>query len=130
MAAEDLDNMVVSRTEAPRTADDNIVSHFEVDGAVDLEAANRAAAAEAGVKDVAFINYDVALAAHASRSDIEDLAHKNARNAPVDFSHPAFMRSTESSQWDNTLDDSDVSGSNPVVSDYNNFDNSPDNDTP
>lgn len=121
MAAEDLENMVVSRTEAPRTASDNVVGHFETEGAVDLDAANRAAAAEAGVKDVAFINYDVALAAHAARPDIEDLAHKNARNAPVDFSNAAFMRSTTSSQWDNTVDDTDVAGSAPLVDDYEDF---------
>ncbi len=122
MAAADLENMIVSRTEAPKTAQDNIRT-WDGEGHVDLESANRAAAAAANVKDVAFINYDVALAAHASREDIEDLAHKNARNAPVDFSHAAFMRSTTSSQWDNTVDDTDVSGSAPVVDNYNEFDN-------
>ena len=114
MAANDLDTMVISRTEAPRTAADNLDS-FDGVGHVSLEDANRAAAAAANVRDVAFINYDVALAAHAARDDIEDLAHKNARDMPVDFSSAAFMRSTNTSQWDNTVDDVDVPGSTPVV---------------
>lgn len=114
MAAEDLQNMVVSRQEAPRTAEDNL-THFDGEGHFDLETANREAAAAAGVRDAAFINYDVALSAHADRPDIEDLAHKNARNAPADFNEAAFMRSTTSSQWDNDVDNTDVSGSAPVV---------------
>ncbi len=114
MAAEDLENMVVSRTEAPRTAEDNLTS-FDGEGHFDLETANREAAAAAGVRDVAYINYDVALSRHAARPDIEDLAHKNARDMPADFSSAAFMRSTTTSQWDNTVDDTDVAGSAPVV---------------
>jgi len=128
MAAEDLRTMPVSRTEAPRTADDNIKS-WDGDGHVDLEEVNRRAAADAGVRHAAFINYDAALDAYASRSDIEDLAHKNARDMPADFATPAFMRSTTSSQWDNTLDSTDATEAAPVADDYD-LDGTDDGDEP
>lgn len=107
MAAQDLANMPMSRTEAPRTAGDNLTS-FDGEGHVDLETVNRKLAADAGVKNAAFIDYDVALDRHASRDDIEDLAHKNARDMPATFADAAFMRRTDTSQWDNELVQDDV----------------------
>ena len=115
MAAEDLTNMPAATNKPVRTAGDNL-TEFDGEGHVDLETVNRALAAEAGVKDAAFIDYDVALAAYASRSDIEDLAHKNARNAPADFADAAFMRRTDTSQWDNEMVDNDIDG--PTSPDY------------
>jgi hypothetical protein len=53
---------------------------------------NRAAAEAAGVRDAAFINYDVALDAYAARDDVESLQRKNARDMPADFADASFMR--------------------------------------
>jgi hypothetical protein len=115
MAAEDLENMPAPTNKQVRTAGDNILS-FDTEGAVDLETVNRALAADAGVKDAAFIDYDVALETHANRDDIEDLAHKNARDMPADFAQAAFMRRTDTSQWDNELANTDANG--PTNPDY------------
>ena len=109
MAAEDLTTMPAATNKPVRTAGDNLTS-FDGEGHVDLETVNRALAAEAGVKDAAFIDYDVALATHASRDDIEDLAHKNARDMPATFADAAFMRRTDTSQWDNEFVGDDVNG--------------------
>jgi hypothetical protein len=91
MAQSDLDSMVVVKTDAPVTAEDNLVGYGE--SANDIE--NAAAAAAAGVKSAAFINYDVALDAYAARADVEDLAHKNARDMPTDFADASFMRTVD-----------------------------------
>lgn len=53
---------------------------------------NRAAAAGAGLKNAAYINYGEALEAYEAREDIEDLATKQTRNAPADFDAASFMR--------------------------------------
>ena len=90
MAQADLDTMAGdNRTIA--TAEDNLVGYGEQVN--DTE--NRAAAEAAGVIDAAYINYDVALDAYAARPDIEDLAHKNARDMPADFADASFMRTTD-----------------------------------
>lgn len=107
MAAEDLETMPTATNKEIRTAGENLTS-FDGEGHVDLETVNRALAAEAGVKHAAFIDYDEALALHASRDDIEDLAHKNARDMPATFADAAFMRRTDTSQWDNELVQDDV----------------------
>lgn len=108
MAASDLQNMKVAKAgEAPRTAGDNL-ANFDGEGHVDLEVVNAQLAADAGVKHAAFIDYDEALATHARRDDIEDLAHKNARDMPATFAEAAFMRRTDTSQWDNELVSDDV----------------------
>lgn len=91
MAQSDLDSMVVVKTDNPVTAADNLVGYGE--SANDIE--NKAAAAAAGVRDAAFINYDVALDRYAARDDIEDLAHKNARDIPRDFAEASFMRTDD-----------------------------------
>lgn len=93
MAQEDLDAMQTGTRQAapPVEAGDNLVGYGE--SIVDTEAA--AAAEAAGVRYAAFINYDVALDAYAARDDVEDLAHKNARNAPDDFADASFMRTVD-----------------------------------
>lgn len=90
MAQEDLDAMVVVKTDEPNTAEDNLVGLGPE--ANDVE--NAAAAAAAGVWRASFINYDVALDRYAARDDVEDLAHKNARDMPADFASASFMRTT------------------------------------
>lgn len=72
------------------TAADNLVGY----GASENDVENKAAAQAAGVIDAAYINYDLALDAYQARSDIEDLARKNARNNPADFGDASFMRTT------------------------------------
>lgn len=76
----------------PKTATENLVG-YGADSNFDDE--NRAAAQAAGVIDAAYINYDVALDAYAARDDIEDLAHKNARDMPADFADASFMRTVD-----------------------------------
>lgn len=90
MAESDVDSMPAD-TREPKTASENLVGYGE--SFTDEE--NRAAAATAGVIDAAYINYDVALDAYAARDDIEDLAHKNARNHPDDFADASFMRTDD-----------------------------------
>lgn len=88
MAQSDLDAMVVETKGAPKTATDNLAGLGpEVN---DVE--NAAAAAAAGVLRASFIDYDVALEAYEARSDVEELAHKNARDMPADFAEAGFMR--------------------------------------
>lgn len=96
MAQSDLDSMEVVKTDDPRTAYDNISEWGESPNDVE----NRAAAAAAGVKDAAYIDYDVALENYESRPDIEDLARKNSRNNPVDFADAEFMRSVDADAID------------------------------
>lgn len=91
MAQEDLDNMVVVKTDDPKTAQANIAEWAESPNDVE----NRAAAEAAGVKDAAFINYDVALDAYAAREDVEPLAEKNSRDMPADFAEASFMRTVD-----------------------------------
>jgi hypothetical protein len=94
MAQEDLDAMVVVKTDDPATAEDNLVGLGPE--ANDVE--NAAAAAAAGVLRASFINYDVALDRYAARDDVEDLAHKNARDMPSDFADASFMRTDDGAQ--------------------------------
>jgi hypothetical protein len=91
MAQEDLDDMVVVKTDDAPTAFDNIEGWGE--SVNDVE--NKQAAADAGVLNAAYIRYDVALDAYAARDDIEDLAHKNARDIPSDFRDASFMRTVD-----------------------------------
>lgn len=93
MGQADLDAMQTGVRQAadPVEAEDNLVGYGEQINDVE----NAAAAAAAGVKNAAFINYDVALDAYAARDDVEDLAHKNARNHPDDFADASFMRTVD-----------------------------------
>lgn len=93
MAQSDLDTMVVVKTDDAVTAADNLVGYGESPNDVE----NKAAAAAAGVLDAAYINYDVALDKYAARDDVEDLAHKNARDIPDDFADASFMRTVDGS---------------------------------
>lgn len=99
MAQEDLDTMVVVKTDAANTADDNITEWTE-SAQQPNEIENRQAAADAGVSNAAYIRYDVALDKYADRSDVEDLAHKNARDMPADFAEAGFMRSADADARD------------------------------
>lgn len=90
MAQEDLEDMVAIEKPVV-TAADNLEGY----GQPINDVLNAQAAAAAGVKRASFINYDVALDAYAARDDIEDLAHKNARNAPEDFAQASFMRTDD-----------------------------------
>lgn len=93
MAESDLDAMQTGTRQAaaPVEADDQLVNFGE--SVVDERA--KQAAADAGVRYAAFINYDVALDAYAARGDVEDLAHKNARDIPEDFADASFMRTVD-----------------------------------
>jgi hypothetical protein len=93
MAQSDLDSMPTGTRQAadPVEAGDQLEGFGE--SIVDTEA--KQAAADAGVLFAAFINYDVALDAYAARGDVEDLAHKNARNIPEDFADASFMRTVD-----------------------------------
>ena len=88
MAQTDLDSMVVVKTDEPKTAAEQLNGFGE--SANDVE--NLQAAKDANVQHAGFINYDTALDKYAARPDIEDLAHKNARNMPDDFADQDFMR--------------------------------------
>lgn len=91
MAKEDLDNMQPGERQAKPAveATDNLVGYGE--SINDIE--NRAAAEAAGVRDAAYIDYDVALDNYAARDDVESLARRRARDFPEDFADAAFMRS-------------------------------------
>lgn len=90
MAQSDLDSMPAENYTV-KTAEDNLEGYGEQVNDVE----NAAAAEAAGVIDAAFINYDVALDAYASREDVESLDHKNKRNAPADFADASFMRTVD-----------------------------------
>lgn len=96
MAQSDLNAMQTGNRQAadPVEAEDNLVGF----GESIVDTAAKAAAAAAGVRYAAFINYDVALDAYAARDDVEDLAHKNARDMPEDFADASFMRTVDGSQ--------------------------------
>lgn len=98
MAQADLDSMQTGTRQAaaPVEAEDNLVGYGEQVNDVE----NAAAAAAAGVKNAAFINYDVALDAYAARDDVESLERKAARNgvapeAAADFADGSFMRTVD-----------------------------------
>lgn len=91
MAQEDLDDMVVVKTDDPVTAFDQLEGFG--DSPNDVE--NKQKAADAGVLNAAFIRYDAALDKYAARDDVEDLAHKNARDIPADFAEASFMRTVD-----------------------------------
>jgi hypothetical protein len=90
MAQSDLNSMQTGiRQDAnPVEANAQLVNFGE--SIVDVQ--SKQAAANAGVRSAAFINYDVALDSYAARSDVENLARKNARNIPTDFADASFMR--------------------------------------
>lgn len=56
------------------------------------DAENRAEAFGEGLKDAAYIDYDVALEAHQAREDIETLAARRDREYGRDFNAGEFMR--------------------------------------
>lgn len=94
MAQSDLDAMVVVKTDAPLTAQDNT----EGLGPEANDVENAAAAAAHGVWRASFINYDVALDAYAAREDVESLQRKAVRNGvktAADFADGSFMRTTD-----------------------------------
>jgi len=98
MAQSDLDNMKTGKRQAADavTAAENLNGYGESINDV----ANREAAQAAGVRDAAYIDYDVALDAYAARPDVEDLAHKNARDIPTDFADADFMRRVDADAQD------------------------------
>jgi hypothetical protein len=98
MAQTDLDALQTGTRQAaaPVEAADQLEGFGE--SIVDVEA--KQAAEDAGVRYAAFINYDAALDSYAARGDVEDLAHKNARNAPDDFADADFMRSVDADALD------------------------------
>lgn len=89
MAENDVDNMPAD-TREPKTASENLEGYGE--SFTDVE--NKAAAQAAGVIDAAYIDYDEALDAYQNRDDIEDLAHRAARERPDNFSDADFMRAS------------------------------------
>lgn len=96
MAREDLDDMVVVKTDAPKTAAENLVGYGETDSDLD----NKQKALDANVQHAGFIDYDEALSIYAARPDMEDLAHKNARDMPQEFSDADFMRARNADSLD------------------------------
>jgi hypothetical protein len=96
MAKEDLDAMVVVKTDDPKNAADQLVGYGE--SANDVENAQKAK--DANVQHAGFIGYDEALSRYAARPDMEDLAHKNARDMPAEFSDQDFMRAIDADAQD------------------------------
>ena len=93
MAESDLDNMKTGNRQAADAVEaDEQLANF---GESVNDTQNREAAAAAGVRDAAFINYDVALDAYAARGDVESLQRKNARDIPADFADASFMRTDD-----------------------------------
>lgn len=72
----------------PKTAQEVVA---EYPGDTVTTAAN-AAAATAGVRRPEYIDYDAALTNYESRSDVETLAHRRAREAGDQFSDTDFVR--------------------------------------
>lgn len=93
MAAEDLANYKQDTREF-KTAQEVIVDGNNGPLALQSDLDNAEAAEAAGVKDASQINYAEALEAYEARPDIEDLAHRRARDFPVDFDDASFMRET------------------------------------
>jgi len=96
MAQADLDAMIVVKTDSPKTAAQNLEGYGETSS--DLE--NKAKAKAANVQHAGFIGYDEALTRYANRPDMEDLAHKNARDQPDEFSDADFMRAINADSLD------------------------------
>ena len=71
----------------PRTASDVIAAYTDT---VDAENVERAA--DAGVIDVAYIDYEEALDNYQNRSDVEPLAERRARTVGADFHDAEFRR--------------------------------------
>lgn len=87
MAAGDVAGMKAD-TNGYQTAQESV----ENAGPLETDVANAAAAAAAGVKDAAYIDYDVALDNYQDRPDIESLERRRARDFPETFADAAFMR--------------------------------------
>lgn len=87
MAAGDLAGMK-DDTNTYKTAQESVADAGPLQNDLD----NAAAAEAAGVKDAAYIDYDVALEAYEARPDIESLARRRARDFPETFADAAFMR--------------------------------------
>lgn len=64
-------------------------------GSTELEDEAVAAAETAGVRHWSYINYDAQMTNYESRSDVETLAHRRAREAGDQFSDTDFARDDE-----------------------------------
>lgn len=74
----------------PKTSQDVVAPHL--DPLADEDAKR---AADAGVKDSAFVDYEDALHNYESRSDVETLAARRAREGGWKFEDAAFRRSVK-----------------------------------
>ena len=72
----------------PRTAQDNIAGF----GPLSTDVENKKKAEEAGVVDVAYVGYEEALKNYESRSDIETLEQRLAREVGRTFEEGAIVR--------------------------------------
>lgn len=73
----------------PKTSQDVVAPHLDPLAGEDAKLAD-----EANVKDAAFVDYEEALANYQSRSDVETLAARRAREGGWKFEDAAFRRST------------------------------------
>jgi hypothetical protein len=87
MAKSDYEDVFVEAGD-PQTALDRVSETVNVTP----DAENREAAFAAGLKDAAFIDYELALERHQSREDIETLQSRRARTYGTDFDAGKFMR--------------------------------------
>ena len=76
----------------PETAQDVV---GEVGGSTVIEDEAAAAAAAANVSDPAYINYAAKLTNYESRSDVETLARRRAREAGDQFTDADFVRADD-----------------------------------
>jgi hypothetical protein len=74
----------------PKTSQDVVAPHLDPLADEDAKRAK-----EAGVKDSAFVDYEDALKNYESRSDVETLAARRAREGGWKFEDAAFRRSAE-----------------------------------
>lgn len=74
----------------PKTSQDVVAPHLDPLADEDAKRAK-----EAGVKDSAFVDYEAALENYQSRSDVETLAARRAREGGWKFEDAAFRRSVE-----------------------------------
>jgi hypothetical protein len=77
----------------PKTSQDVVAPHL--DPLADEDAKR---AADAGVKDSAFVDYEDALHNYENRSDVETLAARRAREGGWKFEDAAFRRSVENDE--------------------------------
>jgi hypothetical protein len=74
----------------PKTSQDVVAPHLDPLAGEDAKRAE-----EAGVKDSAFVDYEDALHNYESRSDVETLAARRAREGGWKFEDTAFRRSAK-----------------------------------